>query len=91
METILVRKNQLEFGLTTTFKGQLLVPIVKNVLYKAETEWDDYDEVYHCTHLIERIRATGIMKIDFHFIRKNQQIIGVLLATYGDLDYRLFF
>ncbi|MBP1044317.1 hypothetical protein I6N95_25235 [Vagococcus sp. BWB3-3] len=31
------------------------------------------------------------MVTDFHFIRQNQQIIGVLLGTRGELDYRLFF
>lgn len=54
-------------------------------------EWDDYDEVFHCTRLIETIRAAKKMTLDFHFIRKNQQVIGILLATHGELDYCLFF
>lgn len=90
MTTILLKKDPLEFGVTTTFEGPLLAPVIKNVLLKVET-WDDYDEVWHCTRLIESVRKTRMMQMDFHFIRQDKQIIGLLLATSGDLDYKLFF
>lgn len=91
MEKILVQKESLEYGVINEFSGQFLVPIIKNVLQKAETNWDDYDEVYHYNKLVQTVQSSQQMVIDFHFIRKEQVVVGIFMATHGKLEHDLFF
>jgi hypothetical protein len=45
--------NEIDFGISKEFQSQYLTPIIQNLLFKAENQWDDYDEVYHCNRLIQ--------------------------------------
>ena len=91
MGQLLCKENELEFWVTDTFSGKMLTPIIKNVLDKAENAWDDYDEVYHCCHLIESVKRDPKMTMDFHYISRGQSIVGVGLVTHGLIDVPLFF
>lgn len=91
MEIILGNMNGIDFGISSEFNGKYLAPIIKNLLYKAENEWDDYDEVYHCCKLIEKIKSSENMKMDFHIMKKDEKYLGIALVSSGILDYPLFF
>lgn len=91
MEHLLHKEGDFQFLITNTFDGKMLIPIIKNLLHKAENEWDDYDEVYHCCHLIETVRKNQNMKMDFHILKKGEDNIGIGLVTHGIIDMPLFF
>lgn len=86
MELLLHENSELRYWVTDTFEGNMLVPIIKNMLYKAENDWDDYNEVYHCCQFIEAIRKNPSIKMDFHYIKKGEETIGVGLMTYGEIN-----
>ena len=91
MKQLLYENKGFNYSVTDTFESDMLVPITKNLLYKAEKEWDDYNEVFHCCRFIETVCNTPEMKMDFHFIRSGQQTVGVGLATYGVIEMHAFF
>ena len=91
MEKILFENKELKYFVADHFKSEMLVPITKNLLYKVEKEWDDYNEVFHCCRFIETVRNTPEIKMDFHFIRNSEQTVGVGLITYGVIDMHAFF
>ncbi|NRZ12029.1 hypothetical protein [Clostridium beijerinckii] len=53
---IISKTNGISFGVSSEFKSEYLAPIIQNLLFKAENEWDDYNEVYHCCKLIENVK-----------------------------------
>lgn len=91
MEQLLCENKGFRYFKADTFESSMLTPIIKNLLHKAENEWDDYDEVYHCCHLIEAIRRYPGMKTDFHYIKKGGENIGIGLITHGLIHIPLFF
>lgn len=91
MKQLLYENRGFNYSVTDTFESDMLVPITRNLLYKVENEWDDYNEVYHCCQLIETVRNSPEMKMNFHFIRNAQQTVGVGLITYGVIDMHIFF
>jgi len=91
MERVLLNENGLDFGISDKFDSRYLVPIIKNLLSKAETNWDDYNEVYHCCKLIETVKADHRMSMDFHFLKNSEQYLGIALVTHGELNLELFF
>jgi hypothetical protein len=88
---IINQTNDINFEITNEFKSEYLAPIIKNMLYKAVNEWDDYNEVYHCCKLIENVRNNKNMKMDFHIMKKDDKCVGIALVSSGILDYSLFF
>lgn len=84
-------ENGCDFYLTDTFWGELLAPVIKNLLWKAEHDWDDYDEAAHCCRLVERVRQKPEMQMDFHYIKKDGVHVGLAAVTYGEIDKQLFF
>ncbi|MFJ8234133.1 hypothetical protein ACIQ34_00145 [Ureibacillus sp. NPDC094379] len=47
---IIHKINDITFGVATEFHSKYLTPIIKNLLFKAEHEWDDYNEVCISLH-----------------------------------------
>lgn len=88
---IIHKKNDIDFGIATEFNSKYLTPIINNLLFKAENEWDDYNEVYHCSSLIENVRKSKDMNMDFHIMRKDEKYLGIALVTKGTIDYKTFF
>lgn len=91
MEHLLRQRNGLDFRVSDTFSGKMLVPIIQNVYEKAENDWDDYDEVYHCCQLIETVKQNPAMTMDFHTIQKEDAVLGIGLVTHGTIDLKHFF
>lgn len=91
MEWLLDEKDGLRFTVSDAFAGRMLEPVLENVLDKARGEWDDYDEAYHCTGLVEAVRRGGGMRMDFHCIVRDGAHVGLGLVSYGRLDRGLFF
>lgn len=91
MDCLIKKENELGFWVTDTFSGKMLRPILMNTLYKAETAWDDYDEVFHCCQLIEAVRQNPKMTMEFHYITLKQQLVGIGLVSSGKIDKSLFF
>ncbi|MFF2754433.1 hypothetical protein ACFVR1_11895 [Psychrobacillus sp. NPDC058041] len=83
--------NGISFGVTSEFNSNYLTPIIQNLLFKAENEWDDYNEVYHCCNLIENIRNNKDMNMDFHLMMKDEKYLGIALVNRGNIDYKTFF
>lgn len=88
---IIGKINNISFGVSTKFTSKYLTPIIQNLLIKAENEWDDYNEIYHCCKLIELVRKNHNMIMDFHIMIKDENYLGIALVSKGILDYKLFF
>ena len=83
--------NGICFEVSKEFQSQYLTPIIQNLLFKAENQWDDYDEVYHCSRLIQGVKKNKDMNMDFHIMKKDEKYFGIALITSGKIDYSLFF
>lgn len=83
--------NGIDFGISKEFKSEYLTPIIQNLFYKVENQWDDYDEVYHCSKLIQEVKKNKNMNMDFHIMKKDEKYLGIALITSGRIDYSLFF
>ena len=88
---IIYKTNGINFGVSNEFKSEYITPIIQNLLFKAENEWDDYNEVYHCCKLIESVKSNENMNMDFHIMNKNEKYLGIALVSSGILDYKMFF
>lgn len=91
MELVLREADGLRFTVSDIFEGRMLEPVAENVLDKVRGEWDDYDEVRHCTGLIEAVRRGGGMRMDFHCMVREGAHLGLGLVSYGKLERALFF
>lgn len=91
MDTLLRTDGEVSFWMSDIFRGELLVPVVENLLCKAKSGWDDYDEVYHCCRLVEQVRQGKGMEMDFHFLKRREEHVGLGLVTRGALEGSLFF
>lgn len=91
MEQLLHQEGTLEFLVSDTFDGTMLSPILQNLLVKAETGWDDYDEVYHCCQLVEAVRRDSTLHMEFHTLRREGHRVGIGLVTSGRIICPLFF
>ena len=83
--------NGISFCVSTEFKTKYLTPIIQNLLFKSENEWDDYNEVYHCCKLIERVKSNVDMNMDFHIMKIDEKYLGIALVSRGIIDYKMFF
>lgn len=88
---IIGKINDINLGVSTEFKSEYLEPIIQNLLFKAENEWDDYNEVYHCCKLIESVKSSENMNMDFHIMMKGEKRLGIALVSRGVFDYKMFF
>lgn len=79
------------FSVEETFQSVFLAPVILNLLDKAQNDWDDYDEAYHCNVLIQKILADPRMRLEFHTLRKDGRYIGLVLVTSGQIDTALLF
>ena len=84
-------KENIKYSISNNFNPKFLTPISKNLTDKLNNNWDDYNEVYHCCKLIEKIKENENMKVDFHTLTKNDNYIGIALVTYGNIDFNIFF
>ncbi len=91
MREILYSEDGWDYGVTDVFDPAMLRPIIENLKYKQEHEWDDYDEVKHAGSLILSVLTHGGMQMDFHFMIKDDTYSGIALCTTGQLDETLFF
>jgi len=88
---IIEKIDDINFGISNEFKSEYLTPIIQNLLFKAENEWDDYNEVYHCCKLIEGVKNNDNMNMDFHIMKKDEKYLGIALVSSGIIDYKMFF
>lgn len=56
-----------------------------------ENQWDDYDEVYHCSRLIQGVNKNIDMNMDFHIMKKYEKYLGIAIISSEKIDYSLFF
>lgn len=91
MKQLLRCEGTLEFWVSDTFEGDMLAPIIQNLLLKAEDGWDDYDEVFHCCHLVEIVRHDPSLHMQFHCLRRDGHTVGIGLITGGQVACPLFF
>jgi hypothetical protein len=91
VEVLLAQWNGLQVCLSHQFSGEMLSPILENLLDKARTGWDDYDEVFHCCQLIQAVAQDPDLHMDFHTLRHSGQTVGLGLMTAGKVNCPLFF
>ena len=48
--------------------------LLQNLFYKVENQWDDYEEVYHCSKLIQEVKKNKNMNMDFHIMKKDENL-----------------
>ena len=91
METCLLREGALEYRVSDEFRGEMLAPVIENLLAKAKSGWDDYDEVYHCAALIHAVERRPDLHMLFHTLYRDGRMAGLCLATRGAVGDPLFF
>lgn len=88
---IIDRRADLVFGISGEFEGRFLAPVIENLLLKSKQGWDDYNEVYHCTGLIEKVKARPDITMDFHVMEQDHDCLGIALVSHGDISSDIFF
>lgn len=85
MEVLLERGHE-RFVLDKKFDFKYLSPIGYYVQWKLESNnWDDYNELYHATKLIEHLKKDANLWFDTHALIRNDSILGVLLIVGGKI------
>lgn len=84
---ILLFDNQdVKFYIDTKFEIGYLSPVQSYVQWKLENNhWDDYNELYHATRLIETLKAHHDVWFHPHLLVKEDKIAGVLLIVGGKI------
>ncbi len=85
------KKENIKYFISNEFHPKFLTPISKNLTDKLNNHWDDYDEVFHCCNLIERIKKEENINIDFHVLTKDDVCVGIALASYSNIKLDIFF
>ena len=70
MRQLLRQEEGREFWVSDRFEGRMLRPIAENLLDKAEKNWDDYDEVYHCCRLVESAAREKYLFMEFYTLEQ---------------------
>ncbi|QNF34761.1 hypothetical protein HUW51_19255 [Adhaeribacter swui] len=83
---VLLEKENYTFILDKQFDYKYLAPIGRYVQWKLEHQhWDDYNELYHATRLVENLLRNPEVWIDSHAILKNNAPAGVILMVGGKI------
>ena len=91
MEQLLYHESGLRFVVSDHFEGRMLTPILENLLDKAQSAWDDYDEASRCCRLVEEVRRTPGLHMEFHTARRGEAVAGLALVTSGPVLRPPFF
>lgn len=85
---ILLHNNQeIKCYVDTEFDIRYLSPVQKFVQWKLESnKWDDYNEFYHASKLIEQLKTHNDVWFDSHLLFKEDKIIGVLFIVGGKIS-----
>lgn len=85
MQVLHQRANE-EFIVDQNFHFEYFAPIGSFVQWKLATQqWDDYNELYHATRVVEAIKREPRVWMETHLLRRDQQLIGVLFMLGGEL------
>lgn len=83
---LLSHHGDLKFFVDTGFDIKYLAPVQKYVQWKLENnQWDDYNELFHASRLIESLKAAPNVWFDTHLLYKNDVLIGVLFIVGGKI------
>jgi hypothetical protein len=83
---ILYESSNEKFAVDKDFDFAYLSPIGIFVQSKLINKyWDDYNELYHATRLVEGIQKDSSIWMETHSIIKNDDIVGVLLIVGGEI------
>lgn len=84
---LLYHNQELKFYIDTEFNISYLSPVQRFVQWKLENKkWDDYNELYHASKLIEILKTHNDIWFDSHLLFKEDQIIGVLFIVGGKIS-----
>lgn len=85
MQVLHQRANE-EFIVDQNFHYEYFAPIGSFVQWKVATQqWDDYNELYHATRVVEALKREPGVWMETHLLRRDQQLIGVLFILGGEL------
>ena len=84
---ILLYSNQeLKFYVDSEFNIKYLSPVQRFVQWKLENnKWDDYNELYHASKLIEMLKIQNDIWFDSHLLFKEDKLTGILFIVGGKI------
>ena len=83
---LLAAKEDIRFLVDTNFDIKYLSPVQKYVQWKLENnKWDDYNELYHASKMIELLKTHENIWLETHLLLKNKVITGVLMIVGGEI------
>jgi hypothetical protein len=83
---ILHESSNEKFVLDKAFDFAYLSPIGSFVQSKLiNKQWDDYNELYHATRLVEGLKKYTKVWVETHSIIRNDDVVGVLLMVGGEI------
>jgi hypothetical protein len=85
MEVLLEQEKE-KFVVDTAFDIKYLSPVGRYVLWKLENNhWDDYNELYHASKLVEDLKKYTDIWFDTHCLFRDNTRIGVLIIVGGNI------
>ncbi len=83
---LLFNNQELKFYVDSEFKIKYLSPVQRFVQWKLENnKWDDYNELYHASKLIEMLKIQNDIWFDSHLLFKKNTLTGVLFIVGGKI------
>jgi len=84
---VLLSNNQdLKFYVDSEFNIRYLSPVQSYVQWKLENnKWDDYNELYHASKLIEKLKIHHDIWFDSHLLFKEDKMTGILFIVGGGI------
>lgn len=83
--SVLYKEGNLKYEVVSHFEHRFLDPVQQYVSWKLNNEWDDYNEFYHATQLMENLKKTKNVWFDSHTLTKEGKLKGFLLIVGGKI------
>ncbi|MFV0394244.1 MAG: hypothetical protein ACK5LC_07600 [Coprobacillaceae bacterium] len=77
------QKSNFYFNISNSFKSQFMIPVFNNCIIKAKEEWDDYNEAYHFSQLVNTLQQNKDITTDYHYLLKDDSYVGIMMISYG--------
>lgn len=73
--SVLHKEGNLNYEVTSGFDQRFSLPVQQFVTWKLMNDkWDDYNEFYHATHLIEELKKNDDVWFDAHTLTKKMKL-----------------
>jgi len=90
MSELLATKNEAQFILHKSFQASYLAAVGQFVQWKLANDWDDYNELFHATKLVQQIAQTEGVWLHTHSLVKGNKNIGVCIKDKDNSQHFIF-